>query len=117
MLPNAVAQAFGGRYPDVIALKVDSENVVMGWRALHRYLLDLASRIANQHLRLVRVERGTIDGPVSAVVISQPLVGGEPCAIGVYSFDLVEEVAGQAAVFLQEVGSVAAVVAAGVEAI
>ena len=108
-------KTLGRRYPQVVPLKVDSEDVVMRGRAFHRYLLDDACRIAHQHLRLVRVERRPIDGPVCAIVISQSFIGGEPGAIAVHGFDLVQEVTWQAAVFLQEVMPVAAVVAAGAE--
>src|ERR1019366_3545970 len=75
MLPNAVAQALGRRYPQVVSLEVDPEDVVMRGRAFDCHLLDPACSVTNQHLRLVGVERRPIDGPVCAVVVSQSFVG------------------------------------------
>ena len=63
----------------------------------------------------MRVESRAVQRPVGSVVVSETLVGGEPGAISIDSFDLVQEIAGQSAVFLQEVVPVAAVVAAGSE--
>src|SRR5271157_4089653 len=110
-----MTQTLGGGDPEVVSLKVHPENVVVRGGGLYREVLHLAGGIAHQHFRLVRAERRTVHRPVLAVVVGQTLVGGEPGAIGIYSLDLVEKVAGQAAVFLQEVVPVAAVVAAGSE--
>jgi hypothetical protein len=63
----------------------------------------------------MRVESGTINRPIRAVVIRKAFVGREPGAIGVYAFDLAQKIAGEAAVLLQKVVPVAAIVAAGAE--
>ena len=78
-------------------------------------VLDGAGSVAHQHFGLMSIERGTVHRPVRAVVVGQALVGGEPGAIAVDALDLAEEVAGQAAVFLQEVVPVTSVVAARAE--
>src|SRR5450759_348724 len=115
MLPNAVAQALGGRYPKVVPLEVNPENVVMRGRAFNCYLLHSAGCVANQHLGLVGLERRPIDSPVRAIVVSQSFIGREPGAIAVHGLNLVEEVTRQAAVLLQEVMPVSAIIAAGAE--
>src|ERR1035441_2471019 len=114
-LMNSLAQPLGGCNPDVVALKVDAENIVVGRRGGDGDRRYLALRVAHRHLRLAVFERGAIDGPVHAVVVSQPLIGAEPCAIGVHAFDRSEERRGKPAVFGQKVMPVAPVVAAVAE--
>jgi hypothetical protein len=75
MLSNSVAQALGRSYPQVVSLEVDAEDVVMRGCAFDCYLLDVARGVANQHLGFVGVERGPIDSPVCAIVVSQSFIG------------------------------------------
>src|SRR5271157_3420919 len=114
-LSNSVAQPLGRGDPYVAALKVDAKNIVVGRRSSHSHRRYLALRVAHRHLRLAILERRTINGPVHAVVVSQPLVGAEPGAIAVHALDRVDEVGRKPAVFGEEVVPVAAVVAAGPE--
>src|SRR6202049_304621 len=113
LLTNAVAQSLGRRDPKVVALEVDAENIVVCRGSLYGNFFHDSRRVAHEHFRLVGIERRTIDRPVRAVEVGEAFVGGEPRAIGVDGFDLIEKVAGEAAVFLQEIVPVAAVVAAG----
>src|SRR5947207_3357829 len=114
-LTYGVTQSMRSGNPEVVALKINSENVVVRRSALHRDIPDASARVAHQHFRFMRVESRAVQRPVGSVVVSETLVGGEPGAISIDSFDLVQEIAGQSAVFLQEVVPVAAVVAAGSE--
>src|SRR5947209_6492356 len=72
---NSVAESVRGSNPDVIALKIDRKNVVVGGSGLDWYLLHSSSRVANQHLGFMSIESGTIDRPIGAVVVGQSLVG------------------------------------------
>src|ERR1035437_3618549 len=114
-LMNSVAQTLSGCNPDVVALEVDAENIVVCRRGGDRDWRYLALRVAHHHFRLAVFERGAIDGPVHAVIVSQPLVGAEPGAIGVHALEKVDEVRGKSAVFRQKVVPVAAIVAAAAE--
>src|ERR1039458_4991441 len=109
------AQTLGGCNPDVVALEVDAENIVVGRRGGDRDWRYLALRVAHRHLRLAVFERGAIDGPVDAVIVSQPLIGAEPGAIGVHALERIDEVRGKSAVCRQKVVPVAAIVAAAAE--
>src|SRR3974390_2659294 len=112
LLPCPVTQSLGRRHPDVIALEVNAEDVVVCRCRLHRNVRYVAIRVAHVHLGRAGLEVRAIHCPVRAVVICQPLIGAEPRAIGIQRFHLVGEVAGQAAVFGQEVVPVPAIVPA-----
>ncbi len=112
LLANAVAQSLGRRNPEVVALKVYSEDVVVCRGALYWNLLHRAGRVAHQHFGLMRIECGPVNGPVRTVVVGEAFVGGEPGAIAVDALNLADEVAGQTAIFGQEVMPVTAIVAA-----
>src|SRR5579872_1013114 len=114
-LANTVAQPLCGRGPYVVTLEIDAENIVVRGGRLNCDLLHIAFRVAYEHLWLMRVESGAIDRPVRAVVIGESLVRGEPGAIRVNALDLIEEVAGQAAIFGEKVVPVTSVVAASAE--
>src|SRR5258708_33682728 len=69
VLPNSMAQSLRGRNPDIVPLKINAENVVVGRRSCNRYGGQFSPRIADRHLRLVRGERIAVDSPVGGVVI------------------------------------------------
>src|SRR5690242_13789648 len=108
-----MTQSLSRRHPKVVSLKINAENVVVSWSSRHRDFDRLAIAVTHQHFGLVGVESRAIYRPIRAVVISQTFVSGEPGTIAINCLDLIEEVAGQAAVFRQKVVPVAAVVAAG----
>src|SRR5215831_2846832 len=112
LLSYAVTQSFGSCNPEIISLEVHTQYIVVGRRCIDGDIGDAAVDVAHVHLRRASLETRPIDGPVSSVVVGETLVGAEPGAIGVERFYLVGEIAGQAAVFSQEVVPVAAVVAA-----
>src|SRR5579863_10211098 len=107
-----MTESFSGRDPDVVALKTHAQDVVMGGCALNRNSPHFTCCAAHEHLRFMGIERGTVDRPVRAVVVCETFVCRKPGTIGVDSFDLVQEVARQTAVFGEEVVPVAAIVAA-----
>src|ERR1017187_6785484 len=113
--PDSMAQALGSGHPDIVALKVHGQHVLMRGRRFRGDLCHLTRRVPNQHFRLVCIQRGTVHGPAFAVQVSQPFVGGKPGTGSIHGFHLVQEVTGQPAVFLQEVLPVAPVVPAGSE--
>ena len=110
-----MAQALCRRDPDVVSLEINAENVVMRRVLFARNDVCHFPAASRTSISGLWVSRGPVNRPVRAVVIGQTFVGGEPRAIGVDAFDLAQKIAGQAAVFLQEVVPVAAVVAAGAE--
>src|SRR5260370_19240077 len=110
-----MTQTMGSRNPNVFSLKINSENVVVRRGRLDCDLLFISCGVAYQHLRLMRVESGTVDRPVRSVVVRKAFGSRDPGAIGVHPFDLAEEIAGEAAVILQKIVPVAAIVAAGAE--
>src|SRR6202048_5191034 len=99
VLPDSMAQSLRGRNPDIVPLKIDAENVVVGRRSCDRYRGHLSLRIADRHLRLAGGERIAVDSPVGAVVIGQAPIGAEPGPVGVQTLHLVGEVRGKSAVF------------------
>src|ERR1017187_9558468 len=60
--PDPVAQALGGGHPDIVALKVHGQDIVMRGRRVRDDLCHLTRRVPNQHLRLVGIQRGAVDG-------------------------------------------------------
>src|ERR1017187_1688271 len=68
--PDPVAQALGGGHPDIVALKVHGQHVLMRRRRVRGDLCHLTRRVPNQHFRLVSIQRGAVDGPVFAVEVS-----------------------------------------------
>src|SRR5581483_809902 len=82
-LPNPVTQPVRGSDPEVVALKVDRENVVVRWSTLNRYVLNLAIPVAHHHLRRMGIECRPIHRPICAIVVSQSFIGREPCAIAI----------------------------------
>src|SRR5437899_9284403 len=90
-----MTQTMGSRNPNVFSLKINSENVVVRRGRLDCDLLFISCGVAHQHLRLMRVESGTVDRPVRSVVVRKAFVSREPGAIGVHPFDLAEEIAGR----------------------
>ena len=55
-----MAQPLGRRHPNVVALKIDPQNILMRRRALDLDMRDFTRHIADQHLRLVRVQRRAV---------------------------------------------------------
>src|SRR6202048_5171234 len=92
VLPDSMAQSLRGRNPDIVPLKIDAENVVVGRRSCNRYFGHFPLRIADRHLRLAGGERIAVDSPVGAVVIGQSLIRAEPCPIGVQTLHLIGEI-------------------------
>src|ERR1039458_8658325 len=115
LLSNSVAQPLGCSDPNVAALEVDAENVVVGRRGGDRDRRYGSLRIAHRHLRLAVFKRRAIDGPIYAVVVGQPLVGAEPGTLGIHALDSVGKVRGKSAIFRKKVVPVAAIVAAVAE--
>src|SRR5580765_4159062 len=116
LLANAMTQAMGSRYPNVVSLEIDSQDVVVRGRGLNGYLLlQLPCRVRDVHLRFVRIERRAVDRKIRPVGVNETFVRRKPSAVGVDCLDLAHEVSGQAAVLLQEVVPVASVVAARAE--
>src|ERR1022692_3185965 len=68
--PDPVAQALGSGHPDIVALKVHGQHVLMRGRRVRGDLCHLTRRVPNQHFRLVSIQRGAVDGPVFAVEVS-----------------------------------------------
>src|SRR5512133_3058247 len=112
VLPNSVTQALGGCDPNVVALEIDAEDVIVGRRRIDAYGSRIAVGVAHQHFRLAGFERWPVDGPVRTVVVREALVRGTPGPVAVHRFHLVHKVAGKAAVLCQEVVPAAAVVTA-----
>src|ERR1019366_6276198 len=115
LLPYSVTQPLGCRHPDIVALKIHAQDVIVCGRRVHLDRRYVPIGIAHRHFRLAGVECRAVDGPIGAVVIGKTLVGGEPGAIAVHAFDLVQKIAGEAAILGEEIVPAAAVVAARAE--
>src|ERR1019366_750706 len=115
---NSVAQPVRGGHPEVVPLKVQPQNIVMRGSRVHGNARDGALRVADRHfrrVRSVRSHRRTVNRPVRTIIICEALVGGEPGTGAVQGLHLVQEIAGESAVFFEEVLPVAPVVAASAE--
>src|SRR5690242_16998567 len=110
MNSNSVADAAGRSDPNIVALKIHAENIVVSRRRLDLARRRLPGRVPNNHLGLAAVEARPVDGPILAVEVRKSLVGGEPAAPPVQGLYLVQKVAWQTAVFVEEVVPVPAVV-------
>src|SRR5215469_4869615 len=104
-----MTQSLGGCDPDVIPLKINCEGVVVRRGRIYSNVRYIAVGIAHIHLRSTALEVWPIHCPVGSVVVRQALVSAEPCPVTVERFHLIGEVAGQAAVFAEEVVPVASV--------
>ena len=85
-----MTQSLGGGDPDVVSLKIDSENVVVRRGCLNGTAFTLPLGVAHQHLRFVGVESGAVHRPVRTVVVGEAFVGREPCSIGIDTLDLTQ---------------------------
>src|SRR5580704_8176052 len=81
-LKYPVAYPFGRGNPDIAALKIDAEHVIVRWGRGDGDGRDFALRVANGHFRFAGGERRTIHRPVRSVVVGKALVGAEPCVVG-----------------------------------
>ena len=109
---NPVTQSSGCGDPYVVALKVDTQDVVMSWCRTDNNLSYIAARIAHGHFRLAVCKGWSIDGPVDAVVIGQSFVRTEPGMIRIDAFHVVRKVRRKPAVFRQKVVPITTVVPA-----
>src|ERR1017187_3571396 len=111
-LSNSMTQSFGRRNPDVLALEVNCEDVVVRRSRVHCDWCCGPHCVAHVHFWFAGSERRSVYCPVYPVVVGQSLVRTKPGPRGVQALYLVGEVRRQPAVFDQEIMPVPPVIVA-----